>query len=144
MTNQNETEPALVPGPYAVVEAFIDGERIDPDALKVALADPAGRDCLVELLALRDAVGGMGPSRWSAMNRVSPMARRIRWAAAAALVVCAVGAGYVAGQRTLEARPAQPNVSAVVNLATTPMAPPPTKVITLRPGIDWTESKGER
>jgi hypothetical protein len=144
MTNQNETEPAFIPGPYAVVEAFIDGERVDPDALKTALADPAGRDCLVELLALRDAVGGMGPRRWSAMNRRSPVMRRVRWAAAAALVVCAVGAGYVAGQRTLQATPAEPNVSAVVNLGTRPAAPAPTKVITLRPGVDWTENKGER
>ena len=143
MTDQNGTESSEILEPYAVVEAFIDGERVDREALKAALADPAGRDCLVELLALRDAVGGMGPSRWSAMNRMSPLMRRVRWAAAAALVVCAVGAGYVAGQRTLEAT-AEPNVSAVVNLGTMPAAPAPTKVITLRPGVNWTEGTGER
>jgi hypothetical protein len=144
MTDQNAIEPTGVPEPFGLIEAFIDGERVDPGALKTALADPAGRDCLIELLALRDAVGGMGPTRWSAMNRRSPLMRRARWMAAAALVVCALGVGYLAGQRTLEATPAEPNVSAVVNLATTPTAPAPTKVITLRPGIDWTEHKGDR
>jgi hypothetical protein len=144
MTDQNAIEPTEVPEPFGTIEAFVDGERVDPGVLKAALADPAGRDCLVELLALRDAVGGMGPTRWSAMNRMSPLMRRVRWVAAAALIVCALSVGYLAGQRTVEATPAEPNVSAVVNLATTPAAPAPTKVITLRPGVDWIENEGDR
>ena len=142
MTEPNGTETLGIPEPYAILEAFIDGERVDREALKAALADPGGRDCLMDLLALRDAVGRMGPSTWSAITRTPPATRRFRWAAAAALLVCSIGAGYLAGTRAVEARAT--NVAAVVNLTAAPAAPAPTKVITLRPGVDWTDSKGEQ
>ena len=144
MTEPNGTEPGAIPDPYAILEAFIDGERVDREALKAALEDPAGRDCLMDLLALRDAVGAMGPKSWSAINRPSPAARRVRWAAAAALLACSISAGYLAGMRTVEARTTQRNVAAVVNLTGAPTAPAPTKVITLRPGVNWSDSKGEQ
>jgi hypothetical protein len=144
MTDQNEIEVPVVRAPDAVLEAFIDGERVDPEALKTALEDPAGRDYLLDLLALRDAVGRMGPGGWSAINRAPAVRRRVRWAAAAALFVCGIGAGYTAGQRALERKPAEPSISAVLNLSTAPPAPAPTKVITLRPGVNWTDSQGER
>jgi hypothetical protein len=144
MTDQNAIEAARIAEPYAVIEAFIDGERIDADALRAALADPAGRDCLVELLALRDAVGRMGPSTWSALTRVSPIARRFRWAAAAALLVCSLGAGYLAGTRTVEARATRSNIAAMVDVTGAPAPPAPTKVITLRPGVNWTDNQGDQ
>jgi hypothetical protein len=144
MTDQNGSDTFDVREPFAVVEAFADGERVDRDALNAALADPAGREYLLDLLALRDAVGGMAPSRWSAGNRA--VAPRFRWVAAAALVVCGIGGGYFAGTRTIEARSASPNVAVVITLpeAEITPAPPPTKVIRLRPGVDWTDTKGEK
>jgi hypothetical protein len=144
MTEPNATDRVEIPEAHSILEAFIDGERVDREALKAALEDPAGRDCLMDLLALRDAVGAMGPKTWSAINRPSPAARRVRWAAAAALLAGSVSVGYLAGQRTVEGRTIQRNVAAVVNLTGAPPAPAPTKVITLRPGVNWTDSKGEQ
>jgi hypothetical protein len=47
--------------PYEVVAAFADGERVNADELKHALADAAGRDYLVDLLALRGIVQASEP-----------------------------------------------------------------------------------
>ena len=145
MTDRNEAEAMDVREPFAVVEAFLDGECVDANALKAALAQAGGRDHLIDLLALRAAVVGMGPSRWSAVHRASPITRGFRWVAAAALVVCSLMAGYLAGTRTIRAAAAQPDVAAVVTLPEPSAAPPaPTKVITLRPGVNWTDVTGER
>ena len=48
---------------HDVIEAFIDGEYVDPSLLKQALSEEAGRDLLVDLLVLRvlAAVGARGP-----------------------------------------------------------------------------------
>jgi hypothetical protein len=48
--------------------------------------------------------------------------------------------------RTVEATTPISNVTAVVDLtpALPPPPPPPTKVITLRPGVNWTDTRGER
>ena len=42
--------------PLEVIDAFMDGERVDADALKAALADSSGRDYLVDAWLLREAV----------------------------------------------------------------------------------------
>jgi len=42
--------------PLEVIDAFIDGERVDADALKTALADANGRDYLIDAWLLREAV----------------------------------------------------------------------------------------
>ena len=39
-----------------VIDAFIDGERVDANALKAALAEPAGRDYFVDVWLMREAV----------------------------------------------------------------------------------------
>ena len=144
MTDQNGTDTLDRRDPVAVVEAFADGERVDRDALNAALADPAGREYLLDLLALRDAVGGMAPSRWAVASRTG--LNRFRWVAAAALVICSIAAGYLAGTRTVEGHTEPPNVAAVITLpeAEITPAPAPTKVITLRPGVNWTDTKGEQ
>ena len=124
-----------------IVAALADGERVDPNALKVALDDPAVREYLVDLIALRQAVGrcdDLSDVQWR--ERASFKAR-VSWLSAAAAVVISLSAGYVAGQRTVQAAPA-PIVETVVHLESAGIAPKPTRVISLRPGVNWTEKVG--
>jgi hypothetical protein len=124
----------------AAVAALADGEPVDVNALRLALGDPAVRDYLVDLLALRQAVRGLNgqsPLRWRDRRAVS---RRIGWLSAAAVVV-SLSAGYLAGQRSVQAAPA-PTMETVVHLPGAPAAPEPTRVISLRPGVNWTEKAG--
>lgn len=124
-----------------VIEAFADGEAVDPAALKAALAEPAGRDHLVDVLTLRALVGGDAVARPSvlpaATNPPTPRgawARRIPLAAGIALIGGITG--YVAGLHSTAA-PAQVSKGVVVS-----SAPTPTQVFHLRDGVDWTEKAG--
>lgn len=121
-----------------VIEAFADGEAVDPSALKTALADAAGRDHLIDVLALRALVGGDAMAR----PAVAPTTARAttsrgawaRWIPLAAGIAIIGGiTGYVAGARTN---------GTPVTAESTVTAPPPTQVIQLRTGVDWTEHAG--
>ena len=129
---------------YLVVAALADGEPVDPDALKLALEESAVRDYLVDLMALRKtvvAVAATSDVRWR--ERQSIWSRR-GWLTAAAAVLLSLTAGYFAGQRTgVQAAPA-PVMETVVHLDGAVTAPKPTRVISLRPGVNWTEKAGER
>ncbi len=138
--HQDLNEPAA--SPLLVIEAFIDGERVDPGALKQALGDPAARDHLVDLLMLRGAVADVTATGWSAAHRPWEPRSRLRWVAAAAAVIVSLTAGYMAGQRTLV--PPVEASSIVVQVDSAPPPPAPTQVITLRPGVNWTEVVGEK
>src|SRR4249919_817517 len=87
---------------YLVVAALADGEPVDAAALKGALGDPAVREYLVDLIALRQSVGTMSgpPMQWRERRSVLS---RFGWMAAAAAVIVSLTAGYVAGQRTVQA-----------------------------------------
>jgi hypothetical protein len=63
--------------------------------------------------------------------------------AAAAAIVISLTTGYFAGQWTVEAAPA-PSVETFVTIGSTVAAPKPTRVVTLRPGVNWTEKEGEQ
>jgi hypothetical protein len=100
---------------YEVIAAFADGERVDADRLKQALSEPAGRDYLIDVLALGEVVNMNEPRRF-AVPRVR-QARR-RWlAAAAALFV-------IAGGPFLTFRSAD-------------RPPTPDRIVTLERGLDW-------
>lgn len=125
-----------------IISAFVDGERVDHDELKRALADPAGRDYLIDLLALRESVAEMTPQvPVAAAARASTATRVLRFGAAAATLVLAIGGGYVAGHRSAEsaALRAAPTVAAP---ATSAPAPSPTRVIKLEPGVNWVDHNG--
>ena len=126
---------------YLVVAALADGERVDPGALKAALDVPAVRDYLVDIIALRQAVGTA--NELSAVSERRSFRSRIGWTSVAAAAVLSLAAGFFAGQRTVEASPA-PIVESVVHLDAQPPAPKPTRVIALQPGVNWTEKAGER
>jgi hypothetical protein len=120
-----------------VIEAFVDGEPVDPASLKTALADAAGRDLLVDLLVLRGLVAGQWAARPAAS--AAPRSRGSRlWLAAAAATVAAFGVlgGYVAGSH----RVANP-VTGPAALTAAP-APAPTHVFRLENGVDWNERVG--
>ena len=125
-----------------VVAALADGEPVEPAALRAALDDPAVRDYLVDLVALRHAVGTMGELPAERWHERRSFRSRAGWLTAAAAIVLSVTAGYFAGQRTVQAAPA-PSVETVVDLGTSTAAPAPTQVISLRPGVNWTEKAGE-
>jgi hypothetical protein len=121
-----------------VVAALADGEPVDAAALKVALDDPAVREYLVDLIALRQSVGTMSelpPVQWRERRSFRS---RAGWMAAAAAVVISLAGGYVAGQRTVQAA-AAPSVETFVDFSRSTSAPKPTRVVPLRPGVNWTE-----
>jgi hypothetical protein len=100
---------------YEAIAAFADGERVDADALKQELSEPAGRDYLIDLLALREVVNLNEPRRF-----VIPRARsaRLRWLAAAAVLF------VVAGGMWFTFRSADG-------------PPTPNRIVTLERGRDW-------
>ena len=138
MTSEPTPVDAGLP-PSEVISTFIDGERVEPELLKRALETPEGRDCLVELLRIRDALGRMGPHA-VAIRPVHPIWRTVRGPAAAAIVLLALAGGYVAGQRT---RPADSDAEPQMVVVTSPQtAPAPTHVIKLERGVNWSDSIG--
>jgi hypothetical protein len=122
---------------HDVIEAFIDGEPVDPPRLKAALAEEEGRDLLVDLLVLRGLVAGQAALRPAASETPAPVRRsRLRLAAAAAAIAgVSVLGGYLAGSR----RP--PDVTQPVAVSGAP-APAPTHIIRLENGVDWNEKVG--
>jgi len=127
---------------YEVVAAFLDGERVDVDALKRALSEPDGRDYLVDLLTLRESVGEtVVPSPVSKAGFATSPARRRGYAAAAAVLAGVVGlGGYAMGRAahlaSVSVRDGSLGASAIV------IAPEPTRVIRLEPGVNWMTATG--
>jgi hypothetical protein len=132
-----------------VIEAFADGEPVDPARLNEALAHAQGRDHLIDILVLRGLVGGHTAARPGVMSTagaagstrdVSRGAPRLGWARwlPAAAVIALIGGitGYVAG---LHSTPALVQASKGVVVSS---APAPTQVFHLRDGADWTEKAG--
>jgi hypothetical protein len=135
MTEPEQTAPEPVAEPYAVVEAFLDGEAVDPTKLRHALDEPGVRNHLVDLLVLREGIRTITPGAWTAAH-AAPRAR-VRWLAAAAAVLVALSAGYYTGQRTVAA--SGPSGAETIVAVESPPAPPaPTTVIKLEPGVNWT------
>jgi hypothetical protein len=140
-----DTSPTSAPDPaLLVVESFIDGESVDLEALKDALSRPEGREHLVDLLALREAVWATAPRAFAVGERKrTRFERGVRWFAAAAGVVLSLTTGYVAGHEAAARPEAASGVEAVMSPAA-PALPEPTRVISLRPGVNWTETSGGR
>lgn len=131
-----------------VVAAFADGEHVEGEALKAALADEAGREYLVDLLALRGLVSEAPASRAAA---VEPAHRSKAWRLlpVAALLVAGVSGGFVMGRQSTGSgthEPPAPPAPMVTAQAIPPElripAPPPTRVIKLETGTSWNERSG--
>ena len=140
----NETDDRPLDEPSClIVAALADGEPVDPNALRVALDDPAVRGYLVDLIAVRRSVAMM-PDLPAPQSRARRSVRsRVAWMAAAASIAISLTAGYFVGQRAVQAA-APPLVETFVELGATSVAPKPTRVVSLKPGVNWTETAGEQ
>jgi hypothetical protein len=83
---------------HEVISAFLDDAPFEPQALAEALADPAGRELLIDFILLRhvaqsDESPGVFTPTPALRSKKSPF-----WVAAAAVVVALLG-GYQLGQR---------------------------------------------
>lgn len=83
---------------HEVLSAFLDDEPFEPQALAEALAEPAGRELLIDFVLLRHVAQSEEPARVSTPMPTRRSKRVLRWIAAAAVVVALVG-GYQLGQR---------------------------------------------
>jgi hypothetical protein len=134
-----------------VIDAFVDGERVDAESLKDALADSAGRDYFVDAWTLRDAVQHdpeiTVPDRRPAAT-MRPRAAG-KWMIAAGLVAGLAG-GYLVGSQTAPSpSPASVSVTIPTNVARPAPtrdafpAPAPTRVIQLEFRIDSSGNGGD-
>jgi len=82
-----------------VISAFVDGEDFDSRQLVDALAQPEGRELLLDIVALRAVVGDEpGSSDGAALVLREHRSRLGLWlVSAAAVLVCTIG-GYVLGR----------------------------------------------
>ena len=116
------------------IDAFLDGETVEPAALDAALAAAKGRAYLIDALALRQLMS-------DAPAAVAPVRRRpaLLFSARAAVVALGlVGLGYAAGARSIT-----PEDPVITTSAPQSVAPPePTRVVEFKPGVNWYESKG--
>jgi hypothetical protein len=83
--------------PFELIGAFVDGERVDPEALTSALASPEGRQYLVDAVTLRELATERPLPAASAVWHERRPVSLARWAAVAAAIVVAAASGYLAG-----------------------------------------------
>ena len=83
---------------HEVISAFLDDEPFEPQALAEALADPRGRELLIDFVLLRH-VAESEESASVAMPTLAPPSKRPLYLVAAAAVVIALLGGYQLGQR---------------------------------------------
>ena len=123
-----------------IIDAFVDGERVDAGALKNALADPDGRAYLIDAWLLREALRQREdeePSTGAAISSISsrPESRpERRWLVAAAIVGSLVG-GYALGHLTVAPASVAPSASPTVTVGAQPAqafpVPAATRIIQL-------------
>ena len=109
---------------FSLLSALIDREDVDPDALALALDDPAGRAQLVDFVRLRVRVHDElmdPPAAAPALGRRHSSPRM--WTVRAALVLLPLALGAAGGAWWVERRESQP--------------PTPTRVVQFVPGVDW-------
>jgi len=130
-----------LPQGHLEIDALLDGEPVDKEALRLALDESNSRDYLVDALLLRQLAHDIGPNRFvvPATPR-GPLARSVRWLAASVILMTGAAGGYTYGLRS-QVPPAQ-SASMEVMLDNTPpeAAPQPTHVIRFEPGVNWTRS----
>ena len=114
-----------------VISAFLDHEPFDAGQLTAALADPAGRALLIDLIALRSLT--QVESDAGVPRVMLPRRRRWNWIAASVVLAGALAAGFGVGRWSSASTPA------AAQTATADAAPPPTRVIS---DIEWRTTSG--
>jgi len=117
-----------------IIDAFVDGERVDSEAIKRALADPEGRAYLVDAWLLREAMQE-DRVRTSSLATVPVRSARPaqRWLIAAGIAAGLIG-GYATGRITRDATQlpaALPTTTAVAQPSPAFPVPAATRVIQL-------------
>ncbi len=82
---------------HEVISAFLDDEPFDAQELALALAEPGGRELLIDLVALRHLA--LADGRTAAVTAQKPRLAAMPALVAAAAVLVALVGGYVAGER---------------------------------------------
>jgi hypothetical protein len=133
---------------FEVIDALVDGERVEPQELERALSQREGRDYMIATWLLRESVQdeiALEPP--AAM----PMAPARRWAGrlmVAAVAAFCLASGYLVGHRMAgpsapEAATSPSATNAIAPASSSaPAVPAPTRVIHLQPGVDWKEGTG--
>ena len=124
-----------------VIDAFLDRERVEPEALSEALSTVEGRQYLVDLLALRELTTEQTPAADTSGTERQQSPRR--WLTMAAAILLGAAGGYVAGGRL--GAPAEEHVRwspVVIEVVQPVSAPAPTQVIQLKPGPDARRRRG--
>ena len=83
---------------HEVISAFLDDEPFEPAALAEALADPAGRDLLIDFVLLRHLAQSEESAAVLTSAPSQPRNKPLYLVAAAAVIVALLG-GYQIGQR---------------------------------------------
>jgi hypothetical protein len=134
---------------HDILDAFVDGETVDPVALKQALADPAGRDYLIDVWLLRGIVQEEIAAEVPAASSKSGSPFR-SWLIAASIAGVSLVSGYYAGAKfagviTPDSSIASPGAETVSSpVATSFGVPAATRVIRLELDPNWKESAGGR
>jgi len=129
---------------FAVIDAFVDGERVDTADLKQALAGEGGRDYFVDAWLLRDAVQDELLREPVPQIPLRGRAER-RWPllALAASIVCLIGGGFVGYRLADRGRAADAAPQTVQTPAMTSFpAPAPTLSIPVEFTADGGASRG--
>lgn len=102
---------------HDVISAFLDDEPFDSNVLVETLGEPAGRELLIDLIALRHLTQTDGRSV-HALNDHKPWRTSLRALAAVAAIVVAVVGGYLAGARRNSVMSEAPPATRVVQTST--------------------------
>jgi hypothetical protein len=106
---------------HTVISAFLDDEPFDAAELAAALADPAGRTLLIDLVALRHIVQ---PGEAAASTPATFHSRWRALAATAAMLVALAG-GYFLGERRSATEGSEPPAPTRIVQETTWQVLPP-------------------
>jgi len=101
---------------HEVISAFLDDEPFNSSELAEALGEPAGRDLLIDLIALRHLAQTDGKEPL-ALRAQKPWRSSLRAIAAVAAVLVALVGGYLVGERRSDvAMSAAPPATRVVQV----------------------------
>ena len=79
-----------------IIDAFVDGERVDSEAIKRALATPEGRSYLIDAWLLREAMQEDQPR----ISSVAVLPKRSAGPAQRWLIAAGIAAGLIGGYAT--------------------------------------------
>lgn len=128
---------------HAAIDALLDGDSVDKERLRAALADAGTRDYFIDALLLRNLTSEMAP-QVSEAPRTPPrgLTRASRWMAAAAVIAVTAAGGYLVGSGSRRAGEDPPAPAADSELTVSVPAPAPTTVIRFERGTDWISNEG--